>query len=142
MKLIYYFITSFVLWFFSFRNVLAQDKANSPATQFVITYSNEFIFGLCVIILILTSWLSVKLPTDEKVKPELSMQAKIISALIGGILAFIYSLYRDQALTLLNPVFIFVATLTFPVTILTLRGKFKSYTESIDLTRNRQNKGD
>lgn len=131
-----YFITSFFVGLLSLNSVFAQDKQYSPATQFVITYSNEFMFGACVLILILSCWLSIKLPTDDMVKPELSNHAKILSALTGGILAFIFSLHRDKGLTLMNPIWIAVAAITLPVTILTLRNKFKRYTDSIDLNSN------
>lgn len=133
-----YFITSFLLGLFSLNHVFAQDKEYSPATQFVMTYSNEFMFGACILTLILSCWLSIKLPTDDTVKPELSNQAKLLSALLGGILAFIYSLHRDKGLTLMNPLWIAVAAITLPVTIITLRNKFKRYTESIDLNSNQQ----
>lgn len=137
-----YSFASFVLSFLGVSLAFAKGRNDSPATQFVISYANEFTFGVCVLILILSSWLSIKLPTDETVKPELSSKAKVLAALTGGILAFIYSLHKDQGLTLMNPVWIFVAAIAFPVTILTLRSKFKQYTESIDLHRNQQNKGD
>lgn len=133
-----YFITSFLVGLLSLNHVFAQDKQYSPATQFVITYSNEFMFGACVLTLILSCWLSIKLPTDDTVKPELSRQAKVLSALLGGILAFIYSLHRDKGLTLMNPLWIAVAAITLPVTILTLREQFKRYTGSINLDSNQQ----
>lgn len=141
MKFFNYFIVSFIVGVLSL-NTVAQAESASPATLFVTTYSNEFTFGLCVLVLILSSWLSIKLPTDQDIKPELSVQAKVLSALTGGILAFIYSLHRDQGLTLMNPIWIAVTAIVFPVTILTSRGKLKRYTDTIDFNGNQQNKGD
>lgn len=142
LKYLKYFVGSFLLGVLSLQNVFAQAKNSSPATQFVVSYGNEFTFGLCILILLLSSWLSIRLPTDETIKPELSLQAKVLAALTGGILAFIYSLHRDQGLTLMNPIWMFVASIAFPVTILTLRSKFKRYTEIMDLSSNQQNKGE
>jgi len=136
-----YIAISFLLSVLSMNvPAMAQTKNDSPATTFVLMYGNEFTFGLCVLVLILSSWLSLKLPSDETVKPEMSSQAKILAALTGGILAFIYSLHKDQGLTLMNPIWIAVAAIVLPVTILTLRSKFKRYTETVDFSN--QRKGD
>lgn len=142
MKFFNYFIVSFLFGLFSLSNVFAQSKVNSPATQFVLTYSNEFIFASCVVMLFLGCWLSVTLPTDPTVKPELSTKAKVLSALSGGILAFIFSIHSDKALTLMNPLWIFATAIAFPVTILTLRSRLKSYSNNMTLGSNQQDKGE
>ena len=68
-----YIAISFLLSVLSMNvPAMAQTKNDSPATTFVLMYGNEFTFGLCVLVLILSSWLSLKLPSDDTVKPEMS----------------------------------------------------------------------
>ena len=105
------------------------------STEFVIFYRNEFTFALCLFVLILSSWLGIKLPADKE-EEDLPQSIKFVTALLGGILAFIYCLYKDNSLTLLNPIWIAVASIVLPVTILSLRTKFKGYTKNIDLHKN------
>lgn len=105
------------------------------STEFVIFYRNEFTFALCLFVLIIASWLGMKLPADKK-EEDLPQSIKFVTALLGGILAFIYCLYKDNSLTLLNPIWIAVASIVLPVTILSLRTKFKGYTKGIDLSQN------
>lgn len=125
----------FLLGIIFFNPVLAADvTAMSPATQFVMYYKNEAIAVICFISLILSTWLSVVLPTDES-KTELSKTAKIIASVLGGFLAFVYSIHTDKQLTLLNPFWITVSCITLPVTIITLRNKFSRYAETINLDK-------
>ena len=107
---------------------------NSVSTEFVINYRNEFTFVLCVIVLFLSSWLGMKLPAEDQGK-ELEPMVKYITAFLGGILAFIYCLYRDKSLTLLNPIWIAAASIALPVTILNIRTKIKEYTKVMDVTK-------
>ena len=123
------------LGFFSFFTLLnhsdfAQDTVS---TEFVLLYRNEFTFGLCVFVLFIASWLGMKLPIKNGEK-DLPLGVKFVTALLGGILAFIYCLYKDKSLTLLNPIWITVASIVLPVTILNLREKFNEYSKSIKLT--------
>lgn len=124
-----------LLGFFSVFTLLnhsafAQDTVS---TEFVLLYRNEFTFGLCVFVLFIASWLGMKLPTKNGEK-DLPSSVKFVTALLGGILAFIYCLYKDKSLTLLNPIWITVASIVLPVTILNLREKFNEYSKSIKLT--------
>lgn len=114
------------------HSAFAQDTAS---TAFVLMYRNEFTFGLCLFVLIIASWLGMKLPTESGEK-DLSPGVKFVTALLGGILAFIYCLYKDKSLTLLNPIWITVASIVLPVTILNLREKFKEYSKSIKIPKN------
>ena len=77
----------------------------------------------------------MKLPADKE-EEDLPQSIKFVTALLGGILAFIYCLYKDNSLTLLNPIWIAMASIVLPVTILSLRTKFKGYTKTIDLPKN------
>lgn len=106
----------------------------SPSTEYVVLYSNEFTLFLCIIVWLLSSWLGMKLPPDND-DVDLEPSVKFVTSLLGGLLAFIYCLYRDQSLTLLNPVWIAVASIILPVTILNLRIKFKEYSKSISFTK-------
>ena len=106
---------------------------NTATTDFVIHYKNEFTLGLCLFVLVLSSWLGMKLPTENN-EQDLSKGVKFVTALLGGVLAFIYCLYKDKSLTLLNPIWITVASIVLPVTILNLREKFNEYSKSIKLT--------
>ena len=111
-------------------SAFAQDTVS---TEFILLYRNEFTFGLCVFVLFISSWLGMKLPTENGEK-DLPSSVKFVTALLGGILAFIYCLYKDKSLTLLNPIWITVASIVLPVTILNLREKFNEYSKSIKLT--------
>lgn len=105
---------------------------HSVSTAFVLTYKNEFTFGLCLFVLIISSWLGMKLPTESGEK-DLPSSVKFVTSLLGGILAFIYCLYKDKSLTLLNPIWITVASIVLPVTILNLRGRFKEYSKTMKI---------
>lgn len=107
---------------------------NTTTTDFVIHYKNEFTLGLCLFVLVLSSWLGMRLPTENN-EQDLSKGVKFVTALLGGVLAFIYCLYKDKSLTLLNPIWIFAASLALPVTILNLRAKFKEYTNIIKIPK-------
>lgn len=123
-----YFILGFIMvLFLTNNNVFAQ----TVTTNMVITHSNEFIFVLCVICLVLSCWLSYKLP-DMGQETELPKDVKVISALLGGVLAFSYTLHRDKELTLINPLWITVAAIGLPVTIKILISKLISYANRID----------
>lgn len=109
--------------------------ANTPATAFVLTHKNEFTILLCLVVWILASWLGMKLPTENN-EVDLEPSVKMVTALLGGLLAFIYCLYHDASLTLLNPFWIAVASIVLPVTILNLRAKFKEYSKVVDFSKN------
>lgn len=128
-----YLFLGFVAVFFSITHSAFAQQTMS--TEFVIHYRNEFTFALCLFVLIVSSWLGMKLPADKE-EEDLPQSIKFVTALLGGILAFIYCLYKDNSLTLLNPIWIAVASIILPVTILSLRTKFKGYTKSIDLPKN------
>ena len=66
---------------------------------------------------------------------------KVIAAVLGGILAFTYSLHRDKELTLLNPVWITVAAIGLPVTLKNLLSKMIDYAKRIDEFFNNKNGG-
>lgn len=102
----------------------------SPSTEFVLLYKNEFTLLLCLITLILGTWLGVKLPSGVG-EPELSISIKFVTSLLGGFLAFIYCLQKDKGLTLMNPFWIAAACVALPLTIMTLREKFLTYARSI-----------
>lgn len=128
-----YLFLGFVAVFFSITHSAFAQQTMS--TEFVIHYRNEFTFALCLFVLIVSSWLGMKLPADKE-EEDLPQSIKFVTALLGGILAFIYCLYKDNSLTLLNPIWIAVASIILPVTILSLRTKFKGYTKTIDLPKN------
>lgn len=109
--------------------------AHTPSTQFVVTHRNEFTLFLCLLVWGLASWLGMKLPSDND-GVDLEPSVKLVTALLGGLLAFAYCLYRDNSLTLLNPVWIAVASIVLPVTILNLRVKFKEYSKAMNLSKN------
>ena len=102
----------------------------SPSTEFVLLYKNEFTLLLCLITLILGTWLGVKLPSGVG-EPGLSLSIKFVTSLLGGLLAFIYCLQKDKGLTLMNPFWIAAACVALPLTIMTLREKFLTYARSI-----------
>lgn len=106
---------------------------STASTEFVLFYKNEFTFGLCLFVLLVSSWLGMKLPA-ENIEKDLPSSVKFVTALLGGVLAFVYCLYKDKSLTLLNPIWITVASIVLPVTILNLREKFNEYSKSIKLT--------
>lgn len=108
--------------------------AATASTEFVITHENEFTFALCILVWLLASWLGMKLPAEND-DIELKPSVKLVTALLGGLLAFVYCLYRDNDLTLLNPVWIAVASIVLPVTILNLRVKFKEYSKAVDFSK-------
>lgn len=128
-----YLFLGFVAVFFSITHSAFAQQTMS--TEFVIHYRNEFTFALCLFVLLVSSWLGMKLPADKE-EEDLPQSIKFVTALLGGILAFIYCLYKDNSLTLLNPIWIAVASIILPVTILSLRTKFKGYTKTIDLPKN------
>ena len=123
------------LGFFSVLTLLNHSAfaQNTVSTEFVLLYRNEFTFGLCVFVLFISSWLGMKLPTKNGEK-DLPPGVKFVTALLGGILAFIYCLYKDKSLTLLNPIWITVASIVLPVTILNLRERLNEYSKTIKLT--------
>ena len=129
-KFQYLFLGFFSVFTLLNHSAFAQDTVS---TEFVLLYRNEFTFGLCVFVLFIASWLGMKLPIKNGEK-DLPPGVKFITALLGGILAFIYCLYKDKSLTLLNPIWITVASIVLPVTILNLREKFNEYSKSIKLT--------
>ena len=128
-----YLFLGFVAVFFSITHSAFAQQTMS--TEFVIHYRNEFTFALCLFVLLVSSWLGMKLPADKE-EEDLPQSIKFVTALLGGILAFIYCLYKDNSLTLLNPIWIAMASIVLPVTILSLRTKFKGYTKTIDLPKN------
>ena len=129
-KFQYLFLGFFSVFTLLNHSAFAQDTVS---TEFVLLYRNEFTFGLCVFVLFIASWLGMKLPTKNGEK-DLPPGVKFVTALLGGVLAFIYCLYKDKSLTLLNPIWITVASIVLPVTILNLREKFNEYSKSIKLT--------
>ena len=129
-KFQYLFLGFFSVFTLLNHSAFAQDTVS---TEFVLLYRNEFTFGLCVFVLFIASWLGMKLPIKNSEK-DLPPGVKFVTALLGGILAFIYCLYKDKSLTLLNPIWITVASIVLPVTILNLREKFNEYSKSIKLT--------
>lgn len=129
-KFQYLFLGFFSVFTLLNHSAFAQDTVS---TEFVLLYRNEFTFGLCVFVLFIASWLGMKLPTKNGEK-DLPPGVKFVTALLGGILAFIYCLYKDKSLTLLNPIWITVASIVLPVTILNLRERFNEYSKSIKLT--------
>lgn len=129
-KFQYLFLGFFGVLMLLNHSAFAQDTVS---TEFVLLYRNEFTFGLCVFVLFISSWLGMKLPTENGEK-DLPSSVKFVTALLGGILAFIYCLYKDKSLTLLNPIWITVASIVLPVTILNLRERFNEYSKSIKLT--------
>ena len=129
-KFQYLFLGFFSVFTLLNHSAFAQDTVS---TEFVLLYRNEFTFGLCVFVLFIASWLGMKLPIKNGEK-DLPPGVKFVTALLGGILAFSYCLYKDKSLTLLNPIWITVASIVLPVTILNLREKFNEYSKSIKLT--------
>lgn len=127
-----YFLTGFlaILALLS-HPAFAQSTAS---TEFVLFYKNEFTFGLCLFVLLVSSWLGMKLPAENSEK-DLPSSVKFVTALLGGVLAFVYCLYKDKSLTLLNPIWITVASIVLPVTILNLRANFKEYTKAMNIPK-------
>ena len=126
--LVFGFIITYLIIALGIHPAFAQ--ANTASTEFVLFYRNEFTFSLCLVVLVLGTWLGVKLPTGVGER-ELSNSVRFVSALLGGILAFTYCLHKDKGLTLLNPLWIVSACIALPLTILTLQDKILAYAKSI-----------
>ena len=124
-----YLLLGFILTY-GFTTLAFAAGDASPSTEFVLLYKNEFTLLLCLITLILGTWLGVKLPSGVG-EPELSLSIKFVTSLLGGFLAFIYCLQKDKGLTLMNPFWIAAACVALPLTIMTLREKFLTYARSI-----------
>ena len=101
-------------------------QTNSVSTEFVLFYKNEFTFLLCILTMLLGTWLGVKIPTKNG-EVELSKGIKIVAGILGGVLAFIYCLQKDKGLTLMNPIWIAAACVALPLTIITLRDRLIAY---------------
>ena len=123
-----YLFLGFVVVFFSITHSAFAQQTIS--TEFVIFYRNEFTFALCLFVLIVSSWLGMKLPADKE-EEDLPQSIKFVTSLLGGFLAFIYCLQKDKGLTLMNPFWIAAACVALPLTIMTLREKFLTYARSI-----------
>lgn len=125
-----YIVLGFILTFLSVSLVMSNPVlASTPTTLLVITYKNEFTLVLCFVTMTLGTWLSVKLPDDR----ELSSSMKFVSGLFGGVMAFIYCLHRDKGLTLLNPIWVGVASVCLPATIMILISKVKDFVKSYEV---------
>lgn len=109
--------------------------ANTTTTEYVVFYKNEFTLGLCILVLFISSWLSMKLPTD-KGETDLDPSIKFVTAMLGGLLAFIYCLHKDKDLTLLNPIWVAVVAIVLPVAILNIRSRLKEYTSKLKIDKN------
>lgn len=123
----YLFIVLGYIFTFSILNTATASTNN---TLFVIEHRNEFTLFLCVITLILGTWLGVKLPNQNK---EMTLEMKLASGLFGGILAFIYCLHRDKGLTLLNPIWVGVSSVCLPATIIIIISKIRTWVEKYEV---------
>lgn len=123
----YLFIVLGYIFTFSILNTAT---ASTNTTLFVIEHRNEFTLFLCIITLILGTWLGVKLPNQNK---EMTFEMKLISGLFGGILAFIYCLHRDKGLTLLNPIWVGVSSICLPATIMIIISKIRTWVEKYEV---------
>lgn len=101
-------------------------STNTVSTEFVLLYRNEFTGLLCVITMFLGTWLGVKMPTKAG-ELELSNSIKVVAGLLGGVLAFIYCLQKDKGLSLMNPIWIGVASVALPLALMTLRDRIIAY---------------
>lgn len=131
-RILYPFL-GYVLGYLLFTHT-ALAATNTVSTEFVMFYKNEFTFLLCVINMLLGTWLAVKMPTKTG-EIELSVSIKIVAGLLGGLLAFIYCLQRDKGLTLMNPIWIGVSSVALPLTIITLRDRLLIYAKTVKLPR-------
>ena len=122
---LFYLALGYVVGYLLFSHP-ALAATNTVSTEFVLFYRNEFTFLLCLLTMILGTWLGVKMPT-KKGELELSVSIKIVAGLLGGVLAFIYCLQKDKGLTLMNPIWIGVASVALPLTLMTLRDRLISY---------------
>lgn len=113
---------------------VAFAQTNSTSTDFVLLYKNEFTFLLCLITLVLGTWLAVKIPTKVG-EQELAQGVKVVAGILGGVLAFIYCLQKDKGLTLMNPIWIAVACVALPLTIITLRDRIIAYAKIMKLPK-------
>lgn len=130
---IFYLGLGYLLGYFLFTHA-AVAATNSVSTEFVLFYKNEFTILLCVLTMFLGTWLAVKMPTKSG-EIELSVSIKIVAGLLGGLLAFIYCLQRDKGLTLMNPIWIGVASVALPLTIVTLRDRLLIYAKTVKLPK-------
>lgn len=124
-----YFIIGFLMVFIGMVNF--GYAADTHTTKMVVVYRNELTFMICLVVLMMASWLGATLPTEEGEK-DLPKRIKFVTGLLGGVLAFVYCLHKDKELTLLNPIWVAGACIVLPVTILNIRSKLKAYTKSID----------
>lgn len=129
----FYLGLGYVFGYLFFMNV-ALAQTNSTSTDFVLLYKNEFTFLLCLITLVLGTWLAVKIPTKVG-EQELAQGVKVVAGVLGGVLAFIYCLQKDKGLTLMNPIWIAVACVALPLTIITLRDRIIAYAKIMKLPK-------
>lgn len=129
----FWFLLGYLTTLFMASNAFAAD--NTVSTEFVLFYRNEFTFLLCIITMFLGTWLGVKIPTKSG-ELELAVGVKIIAGLLGGLLAFIYCLQKDKGLTLMNPIWIAVACVALPLTIITLRDRLIAYAKVVKYPKN------
>ena len=81
----FYLGLGYIFGYLFFMNV-AFAQTNSVSTEFVLFYKNEFTFLLCILTMILGTWLGVKIPTKAG-EVELSKGIKIVAGILGGLLA-------------------------------------------------------
>lgn len=129
----FYLGLGYIFGYLFFMNV-AFAQTNSISTDFVLLYKNEFTFLLCLITLVLGTWLAVKIPTKVG-EQELAQGVKVVAGVLGGVLAFIYCLQKDKGLTLMNPIWIAVACVALPLTIMTLRDRIIAYAKIMKLPK-------
>ena len=129
----FYLGLGYIFGYLFFMNV-AFAQTNSTSTDFVLLYKNEFTFLLCLITLVLGTWLAVKIPTKVG-EQELAQGVKVVAGVLGGVLAFIYCLQKDKGLTLMSPIWIAVACVALPLTIITLRDRIIAYAKIMKLPK-------
>ena len=129
----FYLGLGYIFGYLFFMNV-AFAQTNSTSTDFVLLYKNEFTFLLCLITLVLGTWLAVKIPTKVG-EQKLAQGVKVVAGVLGGVLAFIYCLQKDKGLTLMNPIWIAVACVALPLTIMTLRDRIIAYAKIMKLPK-------
>lgn len=108
-----------LLWFPVFAFAAdAVGYTDSPLTKNAIYYKNEYITLLCSITMVIGAILATQIepPADLQLKLQIKARwARFLFGIMGGLVAYLYTLDRNNALISLHPVYVFGVALVFPL---------------------------